>query len=302
MQVEALKIFCDVARLRSFSRGAEENHVTQSTASQTVHHLEEHLGVTLIERSQRPLRLTTEGQTFYDGCREIIHRYFSLERTVRAIPTDANAVVRVAAIYSIGLGDMSQLTQKFAEQFAPARVQIEYQPPDRVYASVAAENVDLGIVSFPRSMRELTVIPWRKEPMVLVCHPKHRLARQSKVSVGALDGENFVAFDENLVIRRETDRFLKKHGISVNVALAFDNVEAIKRAVEVASGVAILPLPTLHREIKSRALVAIPFKDADFVRPLGLIHRRGKQLYTNAQHFIGLLQNGSNGNGSNGHH
>ncbi len=297
MQVEALKIFCDVVRHRSFSRGAQENDVTQSTASQAVHSLEEHLDVTLIERAHRPLRLTAEGKTFYDGCREVVQRYFDLEKAVRNIHQEGDAVVRVAAIYSIGLGDMSQFVQRFAKLAPRTRVQLEYLHPDRVYESVLTETADFGIVSFPQKRRELTVLPWRKEPMVVACYPHHRLAGQPRVPVKGVADEPFVAFDEGLRIRRQTDQFLKRHGVAVSIALAFDNVEAIKRAVEVASGIAILPEPTLHREVALGSLVAVPFADAEFVRPLGIIQRRGKKLYPSTRQFIELLQQGGHHDG-----
>ncbi len=298
MQLEALKIFCDVVRQRSFSRGAMENDVTQSTASQTVHSLEEHLGVTLIERAHRPLRLTAEGKTFYEGCREVVQRYADLEQSVRGVHQAGDSVVRVAAIYSVGLGDMSQFIQRFAKLAPRARVQMEYLHPDRVYERVLAEAVDFGIVSFPHNGRDLTVVPWRDEPMVLVCYPGHRLAGEKNVAVSQLANEPFVAFDEGLGIRRKTDQFLKRHGVTPPIALAFDNVEAIKRAVEIASGVSILPAPTVHREVASRSLVAVPLQGGEFVRPLGIVYRRGKKLYPSARQLIELLQKGGNHNGN----
>lgn len=300
MQLETLKIFCDVVRLRSFSRGAKENGVTQSTASQSIHGLEEHLGVTLIERAHRPLRLTSEGRTFFAGCREVVQRYSDLENAVRQVQRTGNAVVRVAAIYSVGLGDMSQLIQRFTHLNPGTRVQMQYLHPDRVYESVLGATVDFGIVSFPRLSRELTVIPWRKEPMVLVCHPSHRLAGARRIAVPELAAEPFIAFTEGLGIRRQTDQFLKRHGVTAAIALAFDNVEAIKRAVEVASGVAILPEPTLRREVASQSLVAVPFATGEFVRPLAIVYRRGRKLYPTARQFIELLQDGLTPNG-NGH-
>ena len=298
MQLEALKIFCDVARLGSFSRGAEANDVLQSAASQTVHQLEKRLGVGLIDRSCRPWKLTPEGRTFYEGCRELVDRYFELETQVRGIHQTADAVVRVAAIYSVGLGDMSQLVQQFAALYPQARVQIEYLHPDRVYDGVLEEKVDLGIVSFPQARSEFTVTPWRQEPMVLVCHPQHRLAGQKKVALKQLAGEKFVGFDHDLTIRRKIDQFLKQHGVAVAVALEFDNVEAIKRAVEIASGISILPWPTLEQEVRSGSLVAVPLTPGGLVRPLGIIHRRGRKLYPTTARFVELLQTAGDGNGS----
>jgi DNA-binding transcriptional LysR family regulator len=302
VQIGALKIFCDVARLRSFSRGAEQNEVTQSTASQTVQHLEEHLGVVLIERSHRPLELTREGKIFLEGCREIVSQYEGLERLVKKAHEQTSSIVRVAAIYSVGLGDMSHYIQKFSAAAPQARVQMEYLHPGRVYESVLEEQVDFGIISFPQPRRELTVIPWRNEPMALVCHPGHRLAQEEKVSLKQIEGERFVAFERDLVIRREIDRLLRKHKVSVDVAFEFDNVEAIKRAVEVNSGISILPRPTLEREVSSGALAAVALGTKNLVRPLGIVHRRGKKLYPSTMQFIELLCHGENGSGNHQQH
>ncbi|MDW8343173.1 MAG: LysR family transcriptional regulator [Verrucomicrobiae bacterium] len=300
MQLETLKIFCDVARLRSFSRGAAENGVTQSTASQAVQQLEDHFGVQLIERSCRPLELTSRGRAIYEQCREIVERYLELEHRFRRDGAKWSRQVHVAAIYSVGLGDMSQLVQEFARRYAPAEAHVEYVHPDQVYQRVLDDAVDLGIVSFPRKSREWVVVPWREEEMAIVCHPRRGLAQQERASPSALEGEPFVGFDEGLTIRRETDRFLRQHGVTVKVVMTFDNVEAIKRAVEVDSGVAILPRPTVMREAAAGTLRVVRFARASFVRPLGIIYRRGKRLFPCTQQFIELLRQYPSGNGSGG--
>ncbi len=289
MQIEALKIYADVVRLRSFSRGAEANGVLQSAASQAVNSLERQLGVSLIDRSHRPFEVTPQGKLFYNGCREIVDAYSELEATVRGAHKNADAVVCVAAIFSIGLGDMSRYVQQFSQTHPQARVQLEYLNPDRVYERVLEEAVDFGIVSFPQRRKELAVIPWRAEPMVLACPKGHRLAKRRAVALGDLNGEKFVAFDKNLAIRREVDRLLRKAKARVEVAMEFDNIEAIKRAVEVGAGVAILPEPTLAREAALKTLAAVRLEGAEFSRPLGIIHRRGKKFYQNTQDFLGLL-------------
>jgi DNA-binding transcriptional LysR family regulator len=293
MQIDTLKIYCDVVRLHSFSRGAEANNVLQAAASLTVQRLEKHLGVTLIDRSCRPWKPTREGQIFYDGCREMLERYYELEGEVRGRQIAADTVVRVAAIYSVNLHDMSHCVRRFSELRPQARVQLEYLHPRRVCERVLNDEVDLGIISFPQGRRDLTAIPWRNEPMVLACHPQHRLARRKKIAVRQLAGESFVGFDADLVIRKKIDNFLRKHGVEVKVAMTFDNVEAVKRAVEAGSGVAILPRSTLEHELQAGTLAAVPFSDQSFVRPLGIVYRHGRRLYPNTKAFIELLLNGS---------
>ncbi len=299
MQIESLKVFCDVARLRSFSRGAQSNGILQSSASQAIHHLEEHLGVQLIDRSRRPWRLTEQGRRFYEGCRPVVDRYFQLEAAIKNSSNHQSGPIRVAAIYSVGLGTMSQLIERFCQSHPGTDVEIEYLHPREVRLKVEQEQADLGIVSFPRAGRGLDVIPLRSEPMVAVCHPSHRLASARKLPLSSLQGEPFVGFNRDLVIRREIDRFLRQHRVAVDVTLEFDNVEAIKRAVEIGSGISILPLPTLDRELAARSLVAIPFSKASLDRPLGIIHRRGRQFDAVTAAFISELQHD---NARNGHH
>jgi DNA-binding transcriptional LysR family regulator len=293
MQIDALKIYCDVVRLHSFSRGADANHVLQATASLTVQRLEKHLGVTLIDRSRRPWKPTHEGRIFFEGCREMLEQYYQLESQVRGKQIATDTVVRVAAIYSANLHDISRCVRRFHEVQGQARVELEFLHPSRVCERVLNDEVDLGIVSFPQGRRGLEVVPWRSEPMVVACHPQHRLAAKKSIGVKQLAGEPFVGFDADLVIRKKIDAFLRQHGVAVRVVLTFDNIEAVKRALEVGSGVAILPRPTLEHELKANTLVAVPLSNQTFVRPLGFVYRRGRQLCPNAKAFIELLQNGN---------
>ncbi len=291
MQLESLKIFCDVVRRASFSRGAKENGISQSSASQVVHQLEVRLGVKLIDRSKRPLVPTPQGQVYYDGCKDLVGRYLEIENRVKALDDDRNlgGTVRLAAIYSVGFHHMSRFVERFGAAYAGVDVQIDYMHPTRVIETVLAGEVNLGLISFPKRWADLVVTPWRSEEMVLAVHPSHRLANLDGVDAVDLDGETFVGFDGELPIRREIDRFLRKQGVHVRVAFQFDNIETIKRAVEVPSGVAILPAPTLVGEVKAGTLRAIRFKDHPPTRPLAVIHRRGDPLSLPSSRFLDFL-------------
>ena len=289
MQIKYLKVFCDIAARSSISRGACENDVSQSAASQMVQHLEERLGVKLLDRSQRPLSLTAEGEVFYRGCRRIVDRYFALEETVRTLREEVDGLVRVASIYSVGLSHMNQSVRDFLACFPKSNVRVEYQHPNRVYDLVQRDQVDVGLVSYPQVDRKLTAIPWRDEPMVLVCAPDNDLAGLESVALRRLHGRPMVSFAANLRIRREIDRVLATAGVEINAVMEFDNTETIKRAIEIDAGLGILPAPTVHREVASRTLVAIPFADGAIVRPLGIIQRRGKEQSRTTRQFIDFL-------------
>jgi DNA-binding transcriptional LysR family regulator len=294
MHLKSLRVFCDVVRRRSFSRAADENGISQSAASQMVNHLEQHLGVKLIDRSKRPFVLTSEGSAFYEGCRGIVRRYFELEEKVKSLRQEVAGRVRVASIYSIGLHHMNEYLQRFLTLYPKANVRLEYLHPNRVYQSVERDIADLGLVSYPRPSRSIDAIPWRKERMVLVCAPHHELARSEVVDWQDLEGLRIVSFDKELTIRKEIDRVLNAHEVLVDVVSEFDNIETIKRAIEVDMGVALLPEPTVVHEVAAGTLAAVRLATDELVRPIGIIYRRGRELSTTAQRFVDLLRGETN--------
>ena len=214
----------------------------------------------------------------------------------------------MAAIYSVGLGDMGQLIERFRTRYAPARVHIEYVHPDVVYEKVLGRTAELGLVSFPRKQRELTILPWRDEEMMLACVPNHPLARLRSIEPLQLENIAYVAFAKDLSIRRRVDQFLREHGVTVAVESEIETIENIKRMIEVGHGVALLPQPTFCQEVRAGSLVARPLEGCRFVRPIGIIHRRQPRLSGAANHFIELLQECGNtpapclnGHAANGH-
>lgn len=290
MQLKTLKVFCDVVGRRSFSRAADDNGISQSGASQMVNHLEEELGVRLIDRSKRPFLLTPEGEVYYEGCKKLVHRYFALEEEVRTLHEEVAGRVSVASIYSVGLSYMEGLVQRFVAKYPKANVRTEYQHPNKVYELVDDDQVDFGLVSYPKSTRTLKALPWRDEPMVLVCAVGHALAKEESIPLSALDGQKLVAFDGGLPIRRELDKALAVAEAETDVVMEFDNIETIKRAVEIGSGVSLLPAPTVVREVAAGSLVAVPLKDTTLVRPLGIIQRKSVELGKTARRFLEMLQ------------
>ena len=302
MHLKSLKIFCDVVSRRSFSRAADENGISQSGASQIVHQLEENLGVKVFDRSKRPFGLTPEGEVYYDGCRKLVKRFAALEEEVRTLQQEVAGRVSIASIYSVGLSHMKHYVQEFLEQYPKSEVGIEYQQPDQVYELVDQDRVDLGLVSFPKSSRSIESLAWREERMVLACSATHRFASRENISLEELQGETMVGFVTSLRIRREIDRTLGQHDVELKLAMEFDNLETIKRAVEINTGISLLPEPTLQREVAVGSLRSIPLQDEPLTRPLGIIHRRGKVLGATARRFIQFLQvkaGESSNNGSN---
>lgn len=296
MNIAALKIFCDVVRCRNFSEAARLRGCTQSAVSQIVAQMEKQMQVQLVDRSTRPLQPTPLGQCYYDGCKalvgkydELADRYEELEAGIRNSHVEIGGTVTVAAIYSVGLSDMGQSVERFRAELPHAEVHIDYLHPDRVYERVLDGSADLGLVSFPKKTAELAVVRWRDEEMVLACAPQHALARRASLPLRELDGARYVHFDRNLVVRRRVDRFLHEHKAAVEVVAEFDNIENIKQAVSINAGVALLPAPTVRREVDAGTLSAVPLAGCRFTRPLAILHRRGQRLGAAAKRFMDLL-------------
>jgi len=286
---ENLKLFKDIAQFHSFSRAANANKVSQSAASQHVQELEKELGVELLDRSTRPLAVTAAGHLYTEFCRDVLRRKEEFEVALERLKQQVEGTVRVASIYSVGLSEMVQLEQEFARRQPDAQLEVEYLRPEKVYAAVMADEADLGLVSYPEASREITVIPWRQEEMVLAASPYHPLASRIRITPVELNGVDFIGFDDDLPIRREVDRFLREHDVEVSQTLHFDNIQMIKEAVAHRVGVSIMPARIMLEEIAQGRLVAIPIDAPELYRPVGIIHRRKKRFQRAAQAFMDLL-------------
>ncbi|MFZ0937038.1 MAG: LysR family transcriptional regulator [Bryobacteraceae bacterium] len=289
MSFSELRLFKEIAVTGSMSKGAKVCGVTQSAASQHVQEMERRLGSPLLDRSKRPLELTPAGKLYADFCRDVMRQEDEFQLALERLKLEVEGTVRVASIYSVGLSEMSRLSEEFSASHPTARLEVEYMRPDKVYDAVRSGQADLGLVSYPQSSREIAAIAWREEEMRLAVPPAHALAGRQLVSAADLEGIDFIGFDEDLSIRREIDRFLHARGVTVRMAMHFDNVQMIKEAVALGSGVSILPARSMQAEIERGRLVAVALEAPGLVRPVGIVHRRRKKFNRAAQAFLDLL-------------
>ena len=284
-----LKLVWEIAVARSMSKGATHCGVSQSAASQHVQELERRLGVTLFDRSKRPLELTPAGRIYNDFCRDVLRREEELALELGSLKEQVEGAVEVASIYSVGLSEMSHLQEEFAARYPTASLHVEYMRPEKVYEAVLNDTADLGLVSYPEASREVAAIPWRYEQMQVAVSPSHPLAARSEVYPADLNGQTFIGFDEDLSIRREIDRFFRASGVEVHLAMHFDNIQTIKEAVALGSGISILPARTMQAEIAQGRLVAVKLDAPELVRPVGIVHRKRKKFNRATQAFLELL-------------
>jgi LysR family transcriptional regulator, transcriptional activator of the cysJI operon len=296
MQIESLKVYCDLAETESFTKAAQINEVTQSAVSQQISSLERQFKSLLIERSKKKFRLTREGQVLYDYSKQIIQTYDALHSKLQEIKDIISGTIRVATIYSIGLHDLPPYIKRFLKDYPTVHVHVEYRRSNQVYEDVLSNVVDLGLVAYPMKDAKLETVPLRKDPLVLICHPQHPFAKLKTIRLKAIAGQKFIGFEPDIPTRKALDKILKEHTVAVNNVMEFDNIETVKRAVEIDAGISIVPLGTIAQEISKQTLVAVELDDDDFFRPLAAIYKKNKVLSPAMRQFIGILKEGAGKN------
>ena len=293
MQIESLKVFCDLAETESFTKAAQVNSVTQSAVSQQISSLERTFKSLLIERSKKKFRLTREGQVLYDFSKQIIQTYDSLNHKLQEIKEIISGTIRVATIYSIGLHDLPPYMKKFLKNYPTVNIHVEYRRSNQVYEDVLGNVVDLGLVAYPNKDAKLETVSLRKDALVLVCHPQHPFAKLKSTKLKTIAAQKFVGFEPDIPTRKALDKILKEYNVEVNTVMEFDNIETVKRAVEIDAGISIVPESTIAQEVSKQTLAAVKLEDGDFFRPLAVIYKKNKVLSPAMKQFIAVLKEAS---------
>lgn len=278
MQLESLKMFCDVVETGSFSRAAQLNHVTQSAVSQQIRALENRYEQKLLSRSARQVTPTPAGERLFRGCKEILARFAEVEQEIREQSTEVQGTTTVSTIYSVGLHELRNVQKQLLKTHPKVNMRLNYRRNDQVYDDVILGAAEIGIVAYPQPRAGVDIHPFRDDKLAVVCAPNHAFATKAKVSLTALSGVPFIAFDREAPTRKALDRLVREKNLDLNPVMEIDNVETIKRAVEMGIGVAILPSSTVSAEVAQGSLVSKPFAEGPVSRPIGLLIRKGKYL------------------------
>lgn len=291
MNPEMLKTFCDLVDAGSFSQAADENYISQSAVSQQLAKLERVLGTQLINRGGGLVSPTEAGKAFYRGAKDILRRFEQLQGEVKSAADSVRGVLRVGTVYSVGFYLLAPYVRSFLQAHPEVNLYVDYTRWNHVYASVISGEMDLGVVACPERQRSIEIFPLVNEEMVLVCSPKHRLATLQTVEASDLAGEKLVMFEANIPTRRLVDRLLKAERVDVQVGMEFDNIELLKRAIEIDAGLSILPLGNIQREASDGHLCFCRFRNAArWIRPIGIIRHRGKAAGPAERMFLSILR------------
>jgi len=289
MQIENFKIFADLVETKSFSKAAKLNGITQSAVSQQARAMERNFKTLMIDRSQKQFNLTREGQRIYEAAKEILHVYEKLESELQEMKKVISGTIRISTIYSIGLHELPPYVKRFLQEFPSVNVRIEYRRSNLVYEDILHNAVDFGLVAFPQKQRQIEMIPFRNDRLVLITHPNHALAKATEVDLKTLSGQKFIGFDPDIPTRKAVDTIFRDNKLEITPVMEFDNIETVKRAVEIDHGIAIVPQATVQQELRQGTLAIVPFKGKEFTRPLAILHRKGRVLTPAMRKFVETL-------------
>lgn len=278
MHIDTLKVFCDVVDTRSFSDAARRNRVTQSAISQQIRALEKRFDQKLLDRAPRAIQPTDAGEKLYEAAKVVLAHYDELLEVMREHSDDATGVVTLATIHSVGLHEIQAHLKALLRTHPKLTARVVYRRSDQIYDMVSKGEADLGLVAYPKERRELVQIPFAEDRLVVVVPPDHSFAKRSKIPLAGLDGINFVAFERDIPTRRAIDRLLRENGSQVQIAMELDNVETLKRAVEIGMGISILPRASVRTEVQAGTLREVEIADGTFTRPIAILLRRGRTL------------------------
>ncbi len=290
VQIETFKIFCDLAESGSFSRTAQANQITQSAVSQQIRALEKKFDVTLIERGPRNFALTQEGEAFLAAAHEIVDIYEHLGDRLHELQNVVAGDLKIAVIYSIGLHELPPYLKAFRVKHPNVEVRVEYRRSWEIYGLVLNGDVDIGLVSYPAKRQGLHTEHFLKDRLVMICHPQHKLARRKSIELRELEGEKFIAFEPDLPTRKVIDKHFREQGVTIVHAIEFDNIETVKRAVEIENGISIVPENTIKQELENGTLASVQIVNPEMWRPLGILYKRNRARSPAQKEFVSLLQ------------
>jgi DNA-binding transcriptional LysR family regulator len=294
MHIQNFKTFCDLVETKSFSKAARLNEVTQSAVSQQLKAMEAHYDMLIIDRNQKKFRLTPQGTALYSTFKEILDLYEKLNCEIQEMRNIVSGTIQISTVNSIGLHELPPYLKSFIKEFPSVNARVEYRRANLVYDDVLHGNADLGLVAFPPPHKELTIIPFANDELIIAMSPEHHLTKKRSIAMDDLKGIEFIAFERDIPTRKATDEILANAGVEVSVVMEFDNVETVKRAIEINAGVAILPASTVVTESERNQLVIYKLEGGIHNRPLAVIHKKNRILTPALRSFVELMQDGEN--------
>ena len=285
MDLGALKVFLAVAQERSFSRAAAKVHRTQPAVSQAVRRLELELGEQLFDRSSKTGTLTEAGKMLQNYGQRLVRLAEETESAVRELRDLRRGRVLIGA-NEAAVHTLLPLIGRFRQRYPDIAIDVRRVPARQIAVEVQQGSLDFGALTFHPTEEGLLEVPVGTDELVLLVPPSHELASRRQVTMADIAHEPVVAHNDPSPARERVLRVFEQKHAPINIQIALPSLEAIKRAVEMRMGVALLPKRCALTEISRGQLVAVRMPQLRLARQLRLVYRRAGGLSHAAEAFL----------------
>jgi DNA-binding transcriptional LysR family regulator len=283
-----LKVFESVARHLSFSRAAEDLHLTQPAVSMQIKQLEDSVDLPLFEQIGKKIYLTDAGRELYHYSRAISEQLTDMELALDELKGLERGKLNISVVSTANYF-APHLLAKFCQRYSGITVSLNVSNRETVLKHLADNVTDLAIMGQPPDGLDIATESFMENPLVVIAPPGHPLSRATRIPVKRLEQETFLLREPGSGTRSAMERFFAEHRISISKGMEADTNEAIKQAVQAGMGLAIMSLHTAELELETKRLRILDVQDFPIMRHWHVVHRKNKRLSSVAQAFREFL-------------
>lgn len=289
VSLRQLRTFEAVARLKSFSRAAEELHVTQPTVSKQIRLLHEEVGLPLLEQIGKKVFLTEAGEQLYATCADWLETWGRFEQTIADLKGIKQGRLRVAAVTTTKYF-MPRLLGPFCAQYPGIDIALEVVNRDRLLERLARNQDDLYVMGVPPDGLDIEREPFMENPLVVLAPASHPLARRKRIPFADLANEPFIVRERGSGTRLTVERVFQERNVPLKIKMELGSNEAIKQAVAGGLGLALLSQSTLSLDPSQKEVTVLNVEGFPIRRSWYVVRPRDKQLSVVAKAFLDFLR------------
>lgn len=288
LTLRQLQCFSAVARNLSYTKAAEELHLTQPAVSMQIRQLEQQAGLPLTEQFGKKVHLTEAGAEVYRYARTILGQVDEMDGVLNRLKGFAGGRLKIAAISSANYF-APRLLGTFHQRFPDVNVSMDVTNQKSVLRQVLDNEVDMAIMGQPPKDSQVEAIPFMDNPLIIVAPPDHRLAARKRIQQKELENEVFLMREPGSGTRGAMERFFRQQKLKLTTGMGMGSLSSIKQGVQAGLGLGLLPKGAVRTELHLGQLVELKVKGLPIARHWFVVLHKGKRLSVAAEEFKKLL-------------
>ena len=290
MNLNQLKLFYLTARYRSPSKAAEFLNISQPAVTTGIHRLEDHYDVKLFQRDGKTMVRTEAGDALFKQAEKIFEIEQLAEDCIQNFQVQNEQRIQIHASETFGAYYLPALINRFNGLYSNVNISVDIMLTDQVIKNTIGIHNDIGFISYPIENDKLLIREVIQDKLVVIVSPDHPRAAKACIKPSDLDKQVIIMHEKSSAIRKALLTFIEKDNIQITTPVEYSNNEAIKRAVELKAGIALISRLVVDKEIKRGEMKAVPLSDSSISRKFYLIHHKDKYIFKLLENFMGIMK------------